>query len=112
STSADAAGDSNTAQAEQPVDDVMSDAAVAPPDETALPEGSQRASEPSASDKDREKDQAKSSSRRPRSLVPPVVPEHNLRLVINILAAHECSARTFRDTLSTMNNLSAIPGAK
>lgn len=47
-----------------------------------------------------------------RTLLPPVVPEYNLRLVINILAARECSAKTFRDTLSTINNLSAIPGAK
>ncbi|KAL6717333.1 E3 ubiquitin-protein ligase tom1 [Lecanora helva] len=47
-----------------------------------------------------------------RALTPPVVPEENLRLVVNILAARECSAKTFRDTLSTINNLSAIPGAK
>lgn len=47
-----------------------------------------------------------------RTLTPPVVPEENLRLVVNILAARECSAKTFRDTLSTINNLSAIPEAK
>ena len=47
-----------------------------------------------------------------RTLTPPVVPEENLRLVVNILAARECSAKTFRDTLSTINNLSGIPGAK
>ncbi|MCJ1432825.1 hypothetical protein MMC27_002182 [Xylographa pallens] len=47
-----------------------------------------------------------------RTLSPPIVPEYNLRLVVNILAARECSAKTFRDTLSTINNLSAIPGAK
>ena len=47
-----------------------------------------------------------------RTLNPPVVPEENLRLVVNILAARECSAKTFRDTLSTINNLSGIPGAR
>lgn len=47
-----------------------------------------------------------------RSLVPPVVPEHNLRLVVNILTARECSSKTFRETLATMQNLSAIPEAK
>ncbi|MCJ1400869.1 hypothetical protein MMC11_004078 [Xylographa trunciseda] len=47
-----------------------------------------------------------------RTLSPPVVPEYNLRLVVNILAARECGGKTFRDTLSTINNLSAIPGAK
>ena len=51
-------------------------------------------------------------SKKIRSLAPPVVPEENLRLVVNILAARECSAKTFRDTLSTINNLSAIPEAK
>lgn len=47
-----------------------------------------------------------------RTLVPPVVPEHNLRLVVNILTARECSSKTFRETLATMQNLSAIPDAK
>ncbi|KAI9875937.1 MAG: hypothetical protein M1830_007716 [Pleopsidium flavum] len=51
-------------------------------------------------------------AKKQRTLMPPVVPEYNLRLVINILAARECSAKTFRDTLSTINNLSAIPEAK
>ena len=51
-------------------------------------------------------------TKKPRNLTPPVVPEYNLRLVVNILAARECSAKTFRDTLSTINNLSAIPDAK
>ncbi|KAL9003607.1 MAG: hypothetical protein Q9188_003541 [Gyalolechia gomerana] len=51
-------------------------------------------------------------AKKQRTLTPPVVPEENLRLVVSILAARECSAKTFRDTLSTINNLSAIPDAK
>jgi E3 ubiquitin-protein ligase HUWE1 len=43
---------------------------------------------------------------------PPVIPEQNLRLVVGVLAARECNGKTFRDTLSTINNLSLIPGAK
>ncbi|EAW10523.1 E3 ubiquitin-protein ligase TOM1 [Aspergillus clavatus NRRL 1] len=43
---------------------------------------------------------------------PPVVPDENLRLVVHILAARECNGKTFRETLSTINNLSAIPGAR
>jgi E3 ubiquitin-protein ligase HUWE1 len=43
---------------------------------------------------------------------PPVVPESHLKLVINIFVARECSAKTFRETLSTVKNLSCIPGAK
>ncbi|KAL8948008.1 MAG: hypothetical protein Q9222_005767 [Ikaeria aurantiellina] len=51
-------------------------------------------------------------AKKQRTLIPPVVPDENLRLVVGILAARECSAKTFRDTLSTINNLSAIPEAK
>ena len=47
-----------------------------------------------------------------RALRPPEVPEENLRLVINILTARECTSKTFRDTLSMILNLSALPGAK
>ncbi|CZT43952.1 related to TOM1 protein [Rhynchosporium secalis] len=43
---------------------------------------------------------------------PPVIPEHNLKLVINIFVARECSSKTFRETLSTIKNLSTIPNAK
>lgn len=50
--------------------------------------------------------------KKPHTLTPPVVPEENLRLVVTILAARECTSKTFRDTLSTINNLSAIPEAK
>ncbi len=52
------------------------------------------------------------TSKKQRVMTPPVVPDDNLRLVVNILAARECSSKTFRETLSTLNNLSAIPGAK
>lgn len=42
---------------------------------------------------------------------PPVIPEHNLRLVTNIFCC-ECNSKTFRETISTIKNLSTIPGAK
>ena len=68
-------------------------------------------------DADTRQEEAKESPKeekvkKQRALTPPMVPEENLRLVVNILAARECSAKTFRDTLSTINNLSAIPEAK
>ncbi|KAE8349729.1 ubiquitin-protein ligase [Aspergillus coremiiformis] len=47
-----------------------------------------------------------------KSIEPPIVPDHNLQLVVHILAARECNGKTFRETLSTINNLSAIPGAR
>ncbi|KAK2627602.1 hypothetical protein QTJ16_003568 [Diplocarpon rosae] len=43
---------------------------------------------------------------------PPIIPEQNLKLVINIFVARECSSKTFRETLSTIKNLSTIPNAK
>ncbi|KAF1345494.1 hypothetical protein BDV97DRAFT_49577 [Delphinella strobiligena] len=47
-----------------------------------------------------------------RELTPPEVPEENLRLVVNIIAARECNSKTFQSTLEIINHLSAIPGAK
>lgn len=53
-----------------------------------------------------------SEKKKHRDLVPPEIPEENIRLVVNILAARECNNKTFRDTLDVIKNLSAIPGAK
>ncbi|KAL8772430.1 MAG: hypothetical protein Q9209_002381 [Squamulea sp. 1 TL-2023] len=75
-----------------------------PLQEDSAAAGVQKPAEPTKSESEKAKKQ--------RTLTPPVVPEENLRLVVNILAARECSAKTFRDTLSTINNLSAIPDAK
>ncbi|KAI5293662.1 hypothetical protein KEM55_006981, partial [Ascosphaera atra] len=58
------------------------------------------------------KEHKEEKHKKQRLPAPPHVPEHNLRLVVHILSAHECNGRTFRDTLSTINNLSSIPGAK
>ncbi|KAJ1337926.1 E3 ubiquitin-protein ligase HUWE1 [Microdochium nivale] len=46
-----------------------------------------------------------------KHLHPPVIPIQNLTLIINIFVARECSSRTFKETLSTIKNLSAVPGA-
>ncbi|KAI9760741.1 MAG: GTPase-activating protein [Chaenotheca gracillima] len=79
--------------------------------ETADEPGTQTAAGESAEDSEK-KDTEEKAPKKQRDLPPPVIPEHNLRLVVSILAARECSARTFRDTLSTINNLSTIPSAK
>jgi E3 ubiquitin-protein ligase HUWE1 len=68
--------------------------------------------EASTSDTPRPDTAPKEPEKKPRSFVPPVIPEQNLKLIINIFVARECSSKTFRDTLSTTKNLSAIPGAK
>ncbi|KAL4919991.1 hypothetical protein BDW62DRAFT_29548 [Aspergillus aurantiobrunneus] len=47
-----------------------------------------------------------------RTIEPPIIPEFNLKLVVHVLAARECNGKIFRDALSTINNISAVPGAR
>jgi E3 ubiquitin-protein ligase HUWE1 len=105
--------------AEQPadsasgVDTAMTDAPV-PTVESAEDQGTTQTTE-GEDGKPAEKDGSKpgeEEKRKRKSIEPPVVPDHNFRLVVHILAARECNGKTFRDTLSTINNLSAIPGAR
>ncbi|KAI8947386.1 hypothetical protein F4801DRAFT_582436 [Xylaria longipes] len=49
--------------------------------------------------------------RKSKQLHPPVIPDANLTLIIKIFVARECSSKTFKETLSTIKNLSVIPGA-
>ena len=42
----------------------------------------------------------------------PVIPAQNLTLVVRVFVARECSSKTFQNTISTIKNLSAMPGAK
>lgn len=74
--------------------------------------GAEGSGEQPAGEERKEESKAEEKPKKQRTLVPPVVPEHNLRLVVNILTARECSSKTFRETLATMQNLSAIPDAK
>ncbi|KAM7209456.1 E3 ubiquitin protein ligase [Naviculisporaceae sp. PSN 640] len=54
----------------------------------------------------------KPEEKKMRPFTPPVIPEQNLKLVINIFVARECSSKTFQNTISTIKNLSCIPDAK
>ncbi|KAK4455659.1 hypothetical protein QBC34DRAFT_72580 [Podospora aff. communis PSN243] len=56
--------------------------------------------------------ETKPDEKKTKMLTPPVISEHNLKLVINIFVARECSSKTFQNTISTIKNLSNIPGAK
>ncbi|ROW00622.1 hypothetical protein VSDG_03246 [Cytospora chrysosperma] len=47
-----------------------------------------------------------------RQLQPPFIPPENLKLVVKIFVARECSSKTFQNTISTIKNLSNIPEAK
>ncbi|KAK5816821.1 hypothetical protein F5H01DRAFT_405347 [Linnemannia elongata] len=42
----------------------------------------------------------------------PVIPDHCLQLVVRVLTAGECSSRTFQYTLSVIQNLSLLTGAR
>lgn len=48
----------------------------------------------------------------PRQLQPPVIPSQSLTLVVRIFVARECNSKNFQNTISTIKNLSVIPGAK
>ena len=84
------------------------------PETTSAPEASSAAA---TERPNTEVDQAKALEKKQailkkvKHLHPPVIPVHNLTLIINIFVARECSSRTFKETLSTIKNLSAIPGA-
>jgi E3 ubiquitin-protein ligase HUWE1 len=100
----------NEQSSEPPTDAATSetpavDTAPAPPVAT---EGN----EPTADAQTAKPEASKEAEKKQRPITPPVIPEHNLKLVINIFVARECSSKTFRETLSTIKNLSAIPGAK
>lgn len=101
-------------QLENTVDTEMTSAPEATTQETPQPlgEGSEVPATSEATSKEAEKEETEDKAKKPRTLVPPEVPDYNLRLVANILAARECSSKTFKDTLSVINNLSPIPGAK
>ncbi|GAB7346103.1 hypothetical protein MBLNU457_4860t2 [Dothideomycetes sp. NU457] len=59
-----------------------------------------------------EESTAEPGKKKERELTPPEVPEENLCLVVNIIAARECIGKTFRATIDLINHLSAIPGAR
>ncbi|KAK4678439.1 E3 ubiquitin-protein ligase tom1 [Podospora pseudoanserina] len=88
----------------------------APPAAAAAPSGDQPTQEDAqkdAQDKEtKETKETKPEEKKVRQLTPPYIPDHNLKLVVNIFVARECSSKTFQNTISTIKNLSNIPGAK
>ncbi|KAL9625810.1 MAG: hypothetical protein Q9160_000130 [Pyrenula sp. 1 TL-2023] len=47
-----------------------------------------------------------------KTFEPPVIPESNLRYLVGVVAARECNSKIFRETISTMMNISLIPETK
>ncbi|CAN8104238.1 unnamed protein product [Discula destructiva] len=58
------------------------------------------------------KDAQSSEQKKVRHMPPPYIPAENLKLVVKIFVARECSSKTFQNTISTIKNLSNIPDAK
>ncbi|KAL2020129.1 hypothetical protein VTK56DRAFT_8734 [Thermocarpiscus australiensis] len=81
-------------------------AAASTGEQTAAQDGAQPEAESSTAR------ESKTDEKKVRQLTPPTIPDHNLKLVINIFVARECSSKTFQNTISTIKNLSNIPGAK
>lgn len=52
------------------------------------------------------------TQKKTRQIQPPLIPPQNLTLVIRVFVARECSSKTFQNTISTIKNLSTVPGAK
>ncbi|BCR83410.1 E3 ubiquitin-protein ligase TOM1 [Aspergillus chevalieri] len=97
-------------------DATMTDAPL-PTVETTEPQGAESAqaeddTSAEANKPDKAKEPSGDEKHKRKTIEPPVIPDYNLQLVVHILAARECNGKTFRDTLSTINNLSAIPGAR
>jgi E3 ubiquitin-protein ligase HUWE1 len=98
------------AQAEQTPSGETGDSAPGP---SHQPEQKETETENKEEEKQTEKtEKTDNVQRKPRQLQPPVVPAQNLTLVVRIFVARECSSKTFQNTISTIKNLSAIPGAK
>lgn len=99
--------------AQQPAESTATETgeAATTTEQSTTPAGTPAAASTEKKDENKTDDQS-DDKKKARGLVPPEVPEYNLRLVVHILAARECSSKTFQNTLSVINNLSAIPGAK
>ncbi|KAF3313412.1 hypothetical protein TWF173_005921 [Orbilia oligospora] len=102
-----------TQQPTQPAQPAPEVQVTSPDGPSATAGASTSAEQATEESKDKPKDETKPVPGRKRGgLIAPVVPDHNLCLVVGIITSRECTSKTFRETLSTMINLSAIPGAK
>jgi E3 ubiquitin-protein ligase HUWE1 len=101
------------AQSSSAADTAMADAPAATATETSSTNAdAERSGNVAADAAEAEPPKANDEAKSRKPFDPPVLPEQNLQLVVGVLAARECNGKTFRDTLSTINNLSLIPGAK
>ncbi|KAK3986247.1 putative E3 ubiquitin-protein ligase TOM1-like protein [Cladorrhinum sp. PSN332] len=98
----------NQESADAPAAQQTTEASIATATEEQAGEGNAQPETSSA----KESNEPKPEEKKVRQLTPPTIPDHNLKLVVNIFVARECSSKTFQNTISTIKNLSNIPGAK
>ncbi|KAG0231894.1 hypothetical protein BGW42_008561 [Actinomortierella wolfii] len=60
----------------------------------------------------KEQEAAKTALESEPPFKPPVIPDHCLKSIVRVLTAGECSSRTFQYTLSVIQNLSNLEGAR
>lgn len=75
-------------------------------------EGQSNPSVPTVADEKANEQRKEAARKKLRQLQPPLIPPQNLTLAVRIFVARECSSKTFQNTISTIKNLSSIPGAK
>ncbi len=66
---------------------------------------------PSGKGKEIEKSVEKSSEGK-KTANPPIIPDHNLQVIVSVLTADDCTSQSFQQTLTTMQNLSVVPNAR
>ena len=96
---------------QSPVVDQASEQATDSTAPISAPVNAEASEPPTTAVTESAKEGAPKEEKKVRIFNPPVVPDHNLRLVTNIFCC-ECNSKTFRETISTIKNLSTIPGAK
>ncbi|KAF6829938.1 E3 ubiquitin-protein ligase huwe1 [Colletotrichum plurivorum] len=100
------AGEASTST-EQRTDDEATDTTAAAESKESKP-----ADAPGTGEPEKSTEAPEASQKGLRQMQVPVIPQHNLTLVIKIFVARECSSKTFQNTISAIKNLSAIPDAK
>ncbi|KAG0269162.1 hypothetical protein DFQ27_004558 [Actinomortierella ambigua] len=109
---ADAAGDAGSQEAATATTAAAAAAATTTTTTTTAVEGDNGSEDVTMTDaKAQEATKATTEPAEP-PFKPPVIPDHCLKLIVRVLTAGECSSRTFQYTLSVIQNLSILEGAR
>ncbi|KAF9878931.1 ubiquitin-protein ligase [Colletotrichum karsti] len=104
------AGEASTS-AEQPADNAAGENTAAET-ATATDDKESKSTQTTAEPEKSKSNKSETNQKGPKQMQVPIIPPHNLTLVVKIFVARECSSKTFQNTISAIKNLSAIPEAK